>query len=231
MSDRMDFVSGTERGTGNTVCNQTNVTSVVFQPETGYFWVAAGKEPVCGNEYIKFDFNAELIGAGSTIDPEILPGYRWKNDSHHKGMDRYMNAVISYKENHHDKEGVLSHLQSSLEEDPSEPIYYKDKARIMIHEEKYEEALELLSGSLVFIKTNNEKALALLMMGQTYDLAGSREEAVAMYQKVVEINKASGSDHASRLNHFVHAYANEYLKNPFSKDDINNIPILSEMLD
>jgi len=231
MSDRMDVVSGMERGTGNTICNQTNVTSIVFQPETGYFWVAAGKEPVCGNEYIKFDFKAELIGAGSTVSPEILPGYRWKNDSHHKGIDNYMKAIISYKENHNDKEGVLAHLQSSLEADPSEPIYYKDKARIMIHEGRYEKALELLSGSLDFIKTNNEKAQAFLMMGQTYDLAGSREEAVAMYKKVIEIKKASGNDHVSRLNHFVHAYANEYLKNPFSKVDINNIPILSEILD
>jgi tetratricopeptide (TPR) repeat protein len=231
MSDRMDAVSGTERGTGNTVCNQTNVTSVVFQPRTGYFWVATGKEPVCGNKYIKFDFNAELDGLGSTVNPETLPGYRWENDSHHKGINNFMKAIISFKENHQDLQSILAHLQSSLEADPHEPIYFKNKARIMIHEGRYEKAQEILSRSLWFIQTNNERAQAFLLMGQACDLAGSRKEAVYMYQKVIDAQKTSGNDHASRLNHFVYAYANKYLNKPFSTEDINDIPILSEILD
>jgi len=231
MSDRMDVVSGMERGTGNTICNQTNVTSVVFQPKTGYFWVAAGKEPVCGNEYVRFDFHEEFKGNRSTNHSETLAGYRWKNDLCLKGMDHYMKAIIAYKENHQNKPVVLSHLQSSLDADPYEPIYYKDTARIMIHEGKYEKALELLSRSLAFIKTNNERAQAFLLMGQVYDLAGSRDKAVAMYQKAVEVKQTSGNDHTSRLNHFVYAYANKYLAVPFVKKDINHIPILSEILD
>ncbi len=62
MSDHVDVITGAERGTGITICSDNNVTSAVFVPGSGLFWVAGGSEPACINDYVGYDFPAELAG-------------------------------------------------------------------------------------------------------------------------------------------------------------------------
>ena len=86
MGDHIDPFLLQERGTGNTICNQTNVTSVVFQPETGKFWVASGDEPVCGNPYEEYDFASGFREDAITPANSILSGYNWQTESRQKGL-------------------------------------------------------------------------------------------------------------------------------------------------
>jgi tetratricopeptide (TPR) repeat protein len=232
MGDHIDPFLLQERGTGNTICNQTNVTSVVFQPSTGKFWVATGDEPVCGNPYQGYDFASGFQNIAITPSNSILSGYKWQTESRNQGVNHYMKAIVARNDDLSDLDRVLTIIKKAAAADPTEPIYSKNLARILIHQGKYRQAIEVLTQSMQESMLPNERALALLLVAQAYDLLGERENALAFYRKVTSLNNNGKiSDHSTRLNHFVNTYAEAGLRSPFKEKQINEIPIISEFLD
>ncbi len=231
MSDHMDVYTGQERATGNTICNQSNVTSVVFQPQNGRFWVAAGGAPMCGNPYSGFSFEAGFQGNPSEIQPDKLNGYQWQNLDRREGLKAFMKAMAVKDEFFGNFDDILANVEKAAGTDVTEPIYTKQQARLLIFGGEYEKAISVLQRSLKTAVIANEKALAHLHLGQAYDLSGKRDLAEAHYQKVIDLNQAAGDDHSSRLNFFVSAFAETGLKEPFTQKQLNDILIMSERMD
>lgn len=225
MGDHLDIVAGKERGTGITICASNNVTSVVFLPEEGFFWVATGVGPACSNRYIGFDFWAEIKGERPDISPEVLSGYQWKNKSHKQGLMAFMEAYIAYEQDPRDTEQVLFHLGRARDVDPQEPIYNRMIARLLIHQGDYHKAIELLHTSLNLPQSPNESALTHLLLAQAYDLEGKREDALSMYQKVMALRGKYGRDYLLGINDMVCGFAQKGINSPFTTRDIHDISI------
>ena len=63
ISSNLDRISGTTRILGDFPAQPITLSSVVFEPETGSFWVASGTPPgVCYNRYQGFNLYDELSG-------------------------------------------------------------------------------------------------------------------------------------------------------------------------
>ena len=225
MSDHHDIIMDRERGTGITVCSDNNVTSVVFSPESGRFWVAKGEEPACTNPYLGFDFEAGFSGEFPPVDPEVLPGYEWEADYRNDALSAYMKAYLAYADDPENKETALSYLAEAITIDPTEPIYYRMAGRLLIHQGRYREAVGVLSRSLEFLQSPNERAQAYLLLGQAYDMAGMRENALSMYDEVIAMSSDGGEDFLSSINFFVVALARMGLEAPFTPDDLDTVPI------
>lgn len=225
MSDHWDVILDMERGTGISVCSDNNVTSVVFVPEDGLFWVATGKEPACAAEYIGFDINAGFEGKPPMVSPKVLSGYRWTDNAHKEGLDKYMRAYIVYEDDFDNKDEAIEYLKSAIEVDPTEPIYYRMVARLLIHKGQYSEAEGFLLDSLEFPQSKNETAQTYLLLGQAYDLLGERDEALSMYHEIFELKENEGEDYFTSINDMLFGLALGYSDSPFLEEDIGDIPI------
>jgi acyl-CoA:6-aminopenicillanic acid acyl transferase len=226
MSDRFDVIIEGERSFGHTVCGANNVTSVIFLPVDGFFWVATGKEPACGNDYIGFDFWAEFEGKPPIVLPKTLSGYRWGDASKKGGFSHYMDAFIAYKEDFENYGEILPLLERAMGKDPEESSYYRTSARLMIVKGDYEGAVILLENSLQYPQTLNERALANLLLGQTLDLMEKRDDAVSKYEEVIKLKGEAKNDYLNGINDFVSVYAAMCLETPFTEENIaKDIPI------
>ncbi len=77
LSANLDRTSGTTRLLGDFPAQLTTLSSAVFAPATGDFWVAAGQPPaVCYGEYAGFNLHRELSGAAGAPGPEGPPPLR-----------------------------------------------------------------------------------------------------------------------------------------------------------
>lgn len=225
MSDHWDVILDIERGTGISVCSDNNVTSVVFVPEDGFFWVATGKEPACAGEYIGFDLKAGFEGKAPRVSPKNLSGYRWKDNSRKDGLYKYMEAYLVYEEDFDNKNEAIEYLKSAIEVDPTEPIYYRMAARLLIHEGQYREAEGFLLDSLEFPQSKNETAQTYLLLGQAYDILGERDEALSMYHEIFELKENEGEDYFTSINDMLFGLAVGYGDHPFLEKDIGDILI------
>lgn len=230
MSDHLDVILDTERATGITVCAENNVTSVVFLPKEGYFWVATGSEPACKNEYLGFDFNAVFDGEFPPTDPETLIGYVWEDNTHKEGLLEYMNAYLTYSSDFRNKDEALEFLYAAIEADPTEPIYQRMSARLLIYKGEYDKARGILIQCLEFPQSPNERAQTYILLAQVYDLLGKREEAVFMYGEVVRLWEEEGGAgtpdvYLLTINDMLYGIAKAGIDTPFTDEDIPDIPI------
>jgi tetratricopeptide (TPR) repeat protein len=187
--------------------------------------VATGEEPACTNPYLGFDFEAGFSGEFPPVDPEVLPGYEWEADYRNDALSAYMKAYLAYADDPENKETALSYLAEAITIDPTEPIYYRMAGRLLIHQGRYREAVGVLSRSLEFLQSPNERAQAYLLLGQAYDMAGMRENALSMYEEVIAMSSDGGEDFLSSINFFVVALARMGLEAPFTPDDLDTVPI------
>lgn len=224
MGDHIDFITKTERATGIGIGSASNVTSAVFVPEDGLFYVATGSEPACTGPYVAFDFRAWHRGTiARSITP--LPGYRWKDRSREKGLRAYMQAFGIYVNNPFDTKNTLKLLDAALSADPKESIYHRVKAVILFHEGSYRDGIALLKNSLRLPQSNNEKAHAHLLMGLGLDITGERMQALEHYRAIAKLHKEYGVDSLRGINALVHGLSMRCRRRPFTKMEIADIPV------
>ncbi len=216
MSDSMDMIDEVkrERGGGNVVCGSPNVTSVVFLPAQGLFWVASGEGgmPACKNPYRGYDFWAELNGGTPSVTPAVLPGYTWVDDSHRAGLAAYMAAELAYQVDKTDVDTILGHLEAARIADPKEPKYRRAEARFLLRRGIATESTadldagmfqleQCLDGTVVGTQANNERAAALYYMGIAADLTGNRTLALSCYEDILNMLGIYGwRSHLTGLN-------------------------------
>lgn len=223
MSDSMDTIPEVqrERGGGNVVCGSPNVTSVVFLPAQGFFWVASGEGgmPACKNEYVGYDFWAELNGGTPSVTPAVLPGYAWSDDRHRAGLAAYMAAELAYQVDKTDVDTILGHLAAARIADPEEPKYRRAEARFLLRRgfattntADLDAGMALLEQSvdksIVGPQAHNERAVSLLYLGMAADLTGNRPLALSCYNEILGmLGRLGWRNYLSDLNKMASLYA------------------------
>lgn len=225
MSDHVDVITGTERGTGITVCSDNNVTSAVFVPGSGLFWVAGGDEPACINDYVGYDFSAEIAGEPGDPRPDLLSGYSWQDPARRAAFELYMKAYIAYEADFSDKATAFEYLRQAIGTDPAEPIYARMAGILSIHLRDYQTAVELLIGALTLPQAPNEAAMTHLLLGWAYDLSGNRDQALVHYREVGRLAEPEESDPLMDINGLVVRMAKTGMDIPFTEKEIGDIPI------
>ncbi len=231
LGDHWDIVVGKERSIGSTVCFEANVTSVVFAPGKGNFWVATGLEPACTNPYFGFNLKEGFEGKPSTVEPGILDGYIWQDTRTKAGLRPFMQAYAAIEENAAEDENTLVLLEAATAADPFEPYYYKILARIKMKTGQYDKAEKLLKRSLDLPQTPNEKAIVYLTLGRVHDITGRRETALTYYQNVVELWEKNSNHPLTGINMLVYGAAAIGLKKPFLKELLNNESIMKALFE
>jgi len=222
LGNHYDFVLNKERSFGYSIGAITTVTSVVFSPENRTFWVATGKEPAWNNEYIGYNLLNELGNHKTNVNPKKLAGYQWVNEGNRMALEKYMKAIIDFSVNNR-KASIATYLENAIKDAPDEPVYYFQLAKIYISDRNYKKAEKLLLHSSAIPQWNNEKAIAFLLLGNIYDLLKLRSKAVSYYDKVIMLHNKNGTDFINGVNKLLYIRANDYKKNPFDNDRIDDI--------
>ncbi|TFG30755.1 MAG: tetratricopeptide repeat protein [Promethearchaeota archaeon] len=226
MGDHIRFTTGTERCAYGIVGVDDNVNSMVFSPEELKLWVATGPAPVCNNPYIGFDFEQEMSGTPSKITPDVLEGYHYENPKKKVGMQKFNQAYIIHERNPTQKEDMIKLIAEAIEEDPEEVIYYQMAAKLLLHQGKYNEAINYVENALNLKQSLNETAHNYLVLGILYDLKGDREKSISYYQKIDSLLKEEPQDPWFKVNAVVGSFAQLYIKQPFSKKNLKDRSVL-----
>jgi len=177
LGDNYDPYLKKERVFINTITKGSNLSSVLFVPEEGNFWVANGKVPASNSTYIGFNIN----------DSIKLPNYdgnKLKSKNKISAMNYYLKAS--------DEESIqktLDLLEKCIQEDPEEPLYYNDMGFLLLKEKKFEKALYIFQKATNLEQTSYRKALNYVWLGHVQDILNHREEAKESYKKALQTSR------------------------------------------
>jgi hypothetical protein len=190
ISCNLDRVTGTTKLLGDFPAQAITLSSAVFEPETGNFWVASGTPPgVCYNRYQGFNFFGELAGGIPGRVPSyirshvpILRGTRFTpiKESARKSL-RYL--VLSQEELKQGKVGAaIKSLESASSLHPDPGFDYLRGIVCMI-DGRVDQALRLFRKVKEDTAFPPVKSAALLLWeGRCLDILGRRAEAKACYR-------------------------------------------------
>ena len=189
-----DRLSGEPRVIGDFPSQPITMTSVVFEPGEGRFWMAAGRPPaVCNSEYVGFDMGAELLGQRPRLPSHhrgtqpLIPGFAPTKVSDE--MKKSIRHLMVSQE--HLNRGKLERAFSELEEAIAlhdEPGYRYLHALIRMLAGEYEAAVE----EIRVLRRNSQfppvKSSALILWeARNLDLAERREEAKLVYNELLHV--------------------------------------------
>jgi hypothetical protein len=190
ISCNLDLLSGTSRLVGDFPAQAITLTSALFEPETGNFWVASGTPPgVCYNRYLGFNFTAELVGkAGGRIasytrsSTPVLRGTRFTavRRAAKKSL-RYL--VLSQEELKQGKvRGAIKSLEKGISLYP-DPGFEYIRGLLYLMDRRPAEALDIFRALKEQASFAPVKSAALLLWeGRSLDLLGRRKEARTCYR-------------------------------------------------
>ncbi len=222
MGDHVQYTTGIERAAGHIVGVADNETSVVFSPETLEFWVADGPAPVCNNPFRGFSLKDELAGKKSAVTPAVLPGYRFRNPAVRAGLDEFMLAFALKETDPDKKDEIIGHLVNAWNKDPDEILYGQILALYGLHDGKPEEAYADIEKVLNKKQSFRELGHNRLIAGMACDLMGEREKAVAYYRSILDMKKEQPADPWFGMNRFLEAFAEKYIRKPFTKENLSD---------
>jgi tetratricopeptide (TPR) repeat protein len=195
ISCNLDLASGSTRLLGDFPAQAATLTSVVFEPGVGNFWVADGTPPAaCYNTYRGFNLFDELEGRGARTR---LPSYRRSRspvlpDTRFRPVDTRARRSLRYMSLSQEvlKKGkvhsAVRHLERALSLHP-DPGYEYLIGILCLLDGQDERALE------IFRRLSDEspfppvKAQALaLWHARTLDVLGRRGEARECYRQLLE---------------------------------------------
>ncbi len=228
MGDHIRITTNTERNAYGILAVNDNVNSMVFSPEELKLWVASGLAPVCNNPYIGFDFEDEINGIQSSVSPEILEGYEFKNPNIKLGMEKCNQAYIIFEENPENIEDILKLLREASKLDPDEIIYHQMITKYLIHQNNYDEALATIEKTMNLPQSLNEQAHNYLLLGIVNDLIKNRQEALLYYQKIEKLIGKKVDNPWFKVNRVIGAFAQKYTIKPFSKKNLKDRTVLIE---
>jgi len=226
MGDHIRITTGTERTSYGIIAVDCNVNSMVFSPEDLKFWVASGTAPVCNNPYIGFNFEEEIRSIQSKISPEILNGYRFKNQNKRLGMQKFNKAFVLFENNPDNVDNIINLIREASELDVDEVIYYQMIAKFLIHQGFYDDAISTAEKTLSLKQSLNEMAHNYLILGILNDLKGYRQKALSYYKKIENLINQKTDDPWFVVNKMIGAFTQKYVKNPFSKRQLNDRSVL-----
>jgi hypothetical protein len=202
ISCNLDLLSATTRLVGDFPAQAITLTSALFEPETGNFWVASGTPPgVCYNRYLGFNFAAELAGkAGERSERSersernasytrsgtpVLRGTRFApvRQTAKKSL-RYL--VLSQEELKQGKvRGAIKSLEKAISLNP-DPGFEYIRGILYLMDRRPGEALAIFRALKEKASFAPVKSSALLLWeGRSLDLLGLRREAKACYRSAL----------------------------------------------
>ena len=220
ISSNLNLSSRTTHLLGGDFTSQIiTLTSVVFEMETGNFWIAEGRPPgICYNSYRGFNFYDEI----QKQESRRLPSYKRSSRPLIKGtkfipvndrMKRSMWYITISQEQL--KMGKLKYAVRNVErarrlyDDPGYRYIY---GILLMKASKYREAVETFSNLRnSFIFPPVKMSALLLWEARCYDLMGSRDRAVELYNL--------GLKDSTLVHHMKKAFQ-DGLKRPFNRERI-----------
>ncbi len=171
------------------------LTSAVFEPESGNFWVADGRPPgVCYNRYVGFNLFDEIEQSGKK---RHLTSYKKSarpvlQGTEQEAVTQPMKEALYHLSLSQEllNNGRLPRAIRQLEEayeHYNDPSFEYIRAIVLLQAGRYDEGLEVLRA----LKQNSifspVKDTALgLWLGRAYDLTGKRNKALAVYREVLK---------------------------------------------
>lgn len=200
ISCNLDRLSGSARLIGDFPAQASTLTSAIFQPETGNFWVASGRPPaVCYNRYQGFNFFEEKrrLPAYARSGVPVLRGTRFY-PVRERAKRSLCYLVLSQEEL---KQGKIQAAIKSLEKASllqPDPGFDYIRGILYLLDSQPEEALAIFRRVKERFSFPPVKSVALeLWEGRCLDLLGRRAEAKACYRNalrrgglVAELRKA-----------------------------------------
>ncbi|RJP21668.1 MAG: hypothetical protein C4520_09525 [Candidatus Abyssobacteria bacterium SURF_5] len=230
MGDHMDMCSDSLRPVGGIISQVINITSAVFSPASFDFWVADGPAPVCNNTYVGFNLMDELAESPSRTIPQTLAPNEYAQSRNYQGLRTYCDALMNFVIPGGDENAVLPKLEEAIALCPDEAIYRRLAGIYLLSQWDASAAASQLTAALECVQSPNERAQTILLLGFANDLQGNRNEALKLYQQVLDLGSNNGADILSAVNQFVLADAKKYLHVPYTVNDTKDLELNFEIV-
>ena len=154
------------------------VGSVVFRPEDGVFWVAAGKAPTSQRPFVPFDLHGErhapehgTVRGGVASDPTAAAAY-----------EAYRQAYLAYFDDH-DLPAARGHAERARALEPDQPLWHAMVGLLSLRLGDGDGAFGAFSRCLELGHPHEERVAAFhLWRGRAADLRGRRELGLRDYR-------------------------------------------------
>ena len=199
LADRIDPRENRKCLGGNIVCATNNAYSAVFSPEDDALWVARGPFPVCAAEtFTGFRTSALFDGDRNRYAIEDLKGGADYTPDEYAALMLYEDAWEAHFDNLRDDKAIFS-LRRAMELAPHEPIIPKMAGFLLLRGGKFAQALPFFEKNAAFAGHGDlMRAEALIWLGRCLDLTGRRKDALAAYEKCVNVRARPISGAARR---------------------------------
>jgi len=190
ISSNISLVSQKSALMGDFPAQISTLTSIIFEPGTGNFWVASGNPPaVCYNEYNGFNFYKEIAGQKYRLPTYRRADFLFLNNNKISikvtaKMKESLKLVIASQEdlNEGNVKGAIVNLEKALVL-YSDPGYQYIRGLLYLKDKQPEKALQIIR----FVKNNFEfppvkKSVLLLWEGLCLSAQGLNKEAKKCYK-------------------------------------------------
>lgn len=158
------------------------VSSVVFRPDDGAFWVATGAAPVSSNPYVPFSLRqmgpAPELGqlhGGVPTDPDAAAAF-----------ELYRDAYLAYFERQ-DLGASLGLVRRAMELQPDQPLYHQVAGLLCLKRGAARQATQHLDRALELGHPDPEREAAFhLWRGRAADRQGLRQAALDDYRAALD---------------------------------------------
>lgn len=185
LCDHWDPERKKTRSIGQTIAQPHNMTSVVFEPEKGIFWVADGEAPVFQGAYRK------VFLWEDKVSEEALIGIKDERQSHQRdSYAKYLEAYGLWLETK-DNQKIYEKLKEIVGIDQEEPIYRYMFGIFALKVGAMDEALQNLERGSGLPDIIHRSLAQRLWQARALDLLGRRSEAMAIYKEIIGKNPSS----------------------------------------
>ncbi len=188
LGDHLEYFTRRERALGSTIMAIHNVGSYVFKPEELKVWVAQGDAPTNHSDYIGMDIKSWMDGELRLLD--IKPPHPYANSHNFNVFKEHYEQAYQKYFYHNNVKDALKEMEELTREDQTEPIYFMLKGQLYLKTSMYDKALDAFEKALTMPDIPHRIAVNLLWKARTLDILGNRQEALSLYEKVLNTGGA-----------------------------------------